>query len=346
MGKINPTDDPFDDCDWCYNGCFYYKWKPTLLRSITLPNGIQVTGDGFLVDGDDDIVRGVTKRIDITASQLPSLTIIKETPFFFNLTPPLFVTSTPHRRLGQARFETAGDQLTISNIGSSGEDGVDIDLKERPGGFDVLFDSVDLSQADVGLHLAATGTFMQQSETSFSLQKEVFLGSAALVSNRSGTLALADYSAIGASNVRVGIYNGELLVGSAVVAGGDPNTGVATLTGGAQIIGCGKVPQNPPCFVINFDSLVTVTPEGNTTGFMGNQLRLLADNALGTIDNLSHLIIRAENLASFTITGENVQPLCGDISHPILPADCNRDCHIDMLDLACLARSWMTWNAP
>jgi len=40
------------------------------------------------------------------------------------------------------------------------------------------------------------------------------------------------------------------------------------------------------------------------------------------------------------------EPTCGDRNHPIADGDCNRDCHVDMFDLVCLAQSWMTWTAP
>ncbi|MBA7631901.1 hypothetical protein ES703_39438 [subsurface metagenome] len=54
--------------------------------------------------------------------------------------------------------------------------------------------------------------------------------------------------------------------------------------------------------------------------------------------------MQLEGIVGETIIGYAV-PQCGDPNHPYPPGDLNRDCRVDLLDLAILALHWLEWNA-
>ncbi len=52
------------------------------------------------------------------------------------------------------------------------------------------------------------------------------------------------------------------------------------------------------------------------------------------------------NAFAGTVHVEGGKPQCGDPAHPYPPGDLNRDCRVDLTDLAILANNWLTSTAP
>lgn len=201
-----------------------------------------------------------------------------------------------HTKLGSALLGITGGKLVVANIGSSGQDGVEIALGGISTGQHADF-SPALVLADDGdaLDVSAVGTFSGAPGTN--------LGGAGL-KNVAGQLeAHADFSALGATQVRVQVYDNGQFVGQQIVPafGKVADLGLAISIG---VGGCGKLPPDPPCIIIPFDHDLDITPVGGSALF-GDELRMLADNATGTIDGLDSLSAKGTGLDSVTIGCES-----------------------------------------
>ncbi len=40
------------------------------------------------------------------------------------------------------------------------------------------------------------------------------------------------------------------------------------------------------------------------------------------------------------------EPRCGDLDHPYPPGDANKDCYVNLPDLALMAANWLTCTDP
>jgi hypothetical protein len=52
------------------------------------------------------------------------------------------------------------------------------------------------------------------------------------------------------------------------------------------------------------------------------------------------------NLGSYTFYVISPEPRCGDLDHPYPPGDANKDCYVNLLDVAMMAENWLTCNDP
>jgi hypothetical protein len=270
-----------------------------------------------------------------------------------------------YRALGQARLEPSGGTLTVSNIGSSGKDGVSIDLDDPldPIGSSGE-DGVRVATEPIGLRDDGDAVFASATGTLGSGPPGSPLGSAGCQNQGGVVRASADYSPIGSPTGRVEVYAEGALVGSAVVPGGGfVATVVPGPLGPPSIVGVGKVLPDPPCFVVDLDRLATIVPEGGTLGFEGDQVRLLADAATATID-VEIIALSLSGLEPITITGVDRIVLCpwdldddGVVGFqdllsvlaewgpyqpcpPFKPEDFDMDCDVGFQDLLALLSTW------
>ena len=197
----------------------------------------------------------------------------------------------------------SGGALTISNIGSSGLDGVrlaplDPDNNELRVELEPL-----LVTGTQQLALSAVGTFDASTDSP--------LGELTVGHNGVGLDVATDYTPLGATQTRVEVYSGGGFVGSAVVATNALAATVGDAGSGAPLInGCGKLSPSlptPPCFVLQFDRPALVTPNGGSP-LTGDELRLLADNAAGQIETLDRLEICGTSLGRLTMIPAAVAP--------------------------------------
>ena len=221
-----------------------------------------------------------------------------------------------HETMGEARAHPTLGRLTLSNIGATADDGVSIDLDDLDGGFRVFLEPVDLSTPETGIFVETVGSLAGASDT--------FLGRAGCRNNGGVVTASADFSSIGSPDVLVEVYNGGALAGSALVAAGD----VAVVTGGPLIEAIGKLPPDPPCIVVDLDRLATVTPTGGAP-ILGDEVRLLASAASGTIDFLERFDLFGESLGSLTLVDEVAgDDTVGEKVCQANPSSCGAPAHI------------------
>lgn len=190
-------------------------------------------------------------------------------------------------------------KLQVSNIGSSGLDGVEISLPSSPN-FRMDMTGLQLNVPGARAVVNAKGSF---NNVPFSN-----LGNLALdYVNASSVQATTDFSSIGSTQILLQVVNNGTLVGSSVLSNGVVGS-FATLTP-FNLGGCGKNPwPNPfppytPCIVIFTPNPIPFTDINNVT-YTGNEFRFLANNAVGTIEYLSEVSLLAKNVNSFTITDQ------------------------------------------
>jgi len=267
------------------------------LTTLDLGGEVVVTANVMLANSETAKSPGIHDlRVDSFASGISNLTISGEFLFMFDNSPKV------HQSLGNARFSSSSGQLTMTNIGSSGQDGVRVDF-DRMRGFSVPVDFHGISAQLVPLALQTNEAFKVSAIGVFSGISGSSLGEASL-RNNGGLMQLSgDFSVIGAQTVRVEVYNSGLLVGSMDASAGSV---VGTLAAGARIAGCGRQAPRPlHGFIFETELPVSFAPAigGPITG---NEFRVLAAGAHGSIDRLSFFDVsfHSEQAGGFSIVGE------------------------------------------
>ncbi|MBI1763989.1 MAG: putative Ig domain-containing protein [Acidobacteria bacterium] len=194
--------------------------------------------------------------------------------------------------LGQATFEAFGGNLTIANIGSSGQDGVMVDLGKADS-FDFGLDPIDLmGAAPVGAFLQAEAFGSRNGTLNQSLGK--------LQATKTATdyLFTADFSNIGSTTQHIQIFNGNTQVLDLPMHTGP----VGNASAWPRRIG--KLGGQLECFTSDFDAGATFRIGG--TSYPITQLRVLAEGATGTIEFKSGLALRGSGIGEFTLTSGNI----------------------------------------
>ncbi|MCP3915857.1 MAG: hypothetical protein GY711_09895 [bacterium] len=281
-------------------GPFFIGLEFPLPLPVQIPGGPTILADGLVMTPDNpsqqvEVVTGFK-----SGGLCPTSAVWFDNPFICILDELAKIFGNFHSSLGDADTSYSRDHLTVSNIGSSGCDGVSIDLGETTEGFSAVLEPVDLSTDGNAIVVEASGSFGGVLNSP--------LGSAGCSNSGGQIRAFADFSAIGSSTVRIEVFNQGNFVGAGVVQGGGP---VAVVTAGPtafpSIIGCGKLPPDPPCFFVDLDNLGTITPLG-LGPLVGDQMRLLANNPSAPIDFLSEFRVLGTNLPSLVIRGEEFFP--------------------------------------
>jgi hypothetical protein len=266
--------------------------------------------------------------IDLTMTDTADLVINDEALHKFDL---------DHRVLGTARFTAGSDGLVVSNIGSSGEDGVTVDLP--PAG------SYDATTLPFGTPVNGN-LFSIEALGSTSGPASGGGDSLGIAGQRNlGGLVgvFADYGAIGSDNVRIEVYDDGALVDTATVAGnplriaiilpevaGDPQPGI---TGAGKI----AIDPGPPCYYIAYEANVEVRPNGGGS-IVGDEIRMLADDADVTITSLGQVDLLGNGVGTMTITEEAFTGT--DPPKEGCEGDANGDDVVDTADLVILLAEW------
>jgi hypothetical protein len=192
--------------------------------------------------------------------------------------------------------------LLVNDIGSSGQDGLAITLKDAG--------KLDLTLAPLRL-MSQGHCFKMTAVGKFSGQPNINLGVASLtqsVGPGGGCDVSVDFRTIGASMTRVDVYQGAQFMGSTTLS----NVVVGTLFANGNLIGCGKLPVPTPCFWMQFDAgFVFSSADGKQ--FSGDQIRLLAANPTGPLQGLSQFWLQGCNIGQFAVLGASVPPSIGSI---------------------------------
>jgi hypothetical protein len=201
----------------------------------------------------------------------------------------------PHLALGSAVFTAKDRVLSVSSLGSSGEDGVMVDV-DRAATYEMQLKPVALPTNSV-VEISARGV------PDFYFNGREFLGPVSL-QNSNGTAIVSGVFGYDSTNeVRVTVFNDNVLVGYATNL-----NGVLGTLGGSnwQIRACGALPYQettPSSIYLTFDSPVEFQPT-NGAPLIGNQLRF-SWNADGPDSQLfQNFQVLAANVTGFSITNE------------------------------------------
>ncbi len=180
--------------------------------AISIPGGPTVTGDRIVALA-ENITASVeyVSDISVIGANLSSFTLEAEALGLFN--------TNLHEAAGSAQItsiQQPASLLTVSNLGASLLDGVDIDLEEAgivTPCFLVGLAGVPLSGVNEQVHFEAVSP---ASSTPF--------GAVDLLATGSGFEVNVDYAPIGSSMVEVMVFNAGVPVGSAIVPAGTVGT--------------------------------------------------------------------------------------------------------------------------
>ncbi len=248
---------------------------------------------------------GGPTRLLLRAAAIPEIRLAEEGLLF---APTPHHEGLPHRALGQAHVGISNRTVVLSNLGSSGHDGVSIQLGDRASGLGLVLQPFDLTPPSTTVSLQAVGVFGGAPEHS--------MGSARLITTATSVQAFADFRAVDSETVRTEVYRAGQLVGGATSTAGLAATMTASLSEGQgglpslDVVGWvppGLLPyldgiaqsaaEPLPCYLFHFDGPARFTlADGQEV--VGDTLRLLS----------GQLQPRAQSLTRFELTAGVASP--------------------------------------
>jgi hypothetical protein len=248
---------------------------------------------------------------NVQASQQGSYTLAVTNAFGSALSlPARLAVAVPfaglaHTALGDATLSVQSNQLTASNLGSSGQDGVSIALPSTLSGLDVHWQPLDPSAA------LPFGAYIQEQVvgTANGVTNGV-LGTVTMTKYGTSDYAVsADFSPIGASTCTVQAYRNGVLVAQAT------NQPGASLMASCNIWGeSGCIPPMGPIFGGGWDwtndALITLA---GGPSVLCDHLYITPENVPGS-SALTAFQITASQVPSLSVTAETVSPLLVNLS--------------------------------
>ena len=215
------------------------------------------------------------------------------------ITPPTIVDfgGVPHQSLGGAAVSVGSNGLTLSNLGTNGQDGAVIGLQE-------LSRTVSLSFGSNGFRLPSLARLSVAAYGTISGTPDQLLGSVTLA-NSNGLVSGFWPGEIGwpwPQSRRIEVYDGSTLVGSFPV----PQDGsIGTFSGDVRLTETSFVAETgqDSFWWYDWDDWV-YTPPGQPTTLNGNRLRLVYVGSADQIDNLARLVLTGSNIDSLLIEDE------------------------------------------
>lgn len=253
---------------------------------ITIPGHGAVFGDTVIAQPEFAGVEAPTieyrQSVFLRIKNIPALELMEEKIVVFEK----FVSS-----LGAAHLTAGESALVVSNIGSSGQDGVTVDLG-RAGSALIHLDPIDPGG------LAPTGAFIQASARgSISLIPDQPLGFLRVSKTGTGYEMMPDFTPIASPTQHLQLFRkGALIVD---IAG---HLGPVLASTWPSIIG------NRGGSVV---SIASIHPDGtvfkiDAIDYVGDELRLVAESTEAVTDYKSSLAISAAGIPEFAITGMSV----------------------------------------
>lgn len=293
--------------------------EPEIWAIVGFPQPAELTLlGGELVRADQIIIATEGLRVDVgplsatemRAADYREITLVDEALGQFGF---------EHRALGEASFRPRRDALVISNIGSSGQDGVEMRWLEETGerqGFSAELAPLRLIGPDQTLTLSATGRVPGAPELS--------LGTSSI---NNGVLT-ADFSDIGARTATlIGLLDGRIVDRRDVPAGGR-----VIVMDDIVVHGCAKQPSLPippfppfPCFIWRFDETLVSPIVGPP--YLADEVRILASDATASFEGLESFSIAGAGIDQIVLLSESLVVDCR--------ADCDGDGTLDILDFLC-----------
>jgi hypothetical protein len=261
---------------------------------IRLAPGLTVNGDNVIILPDNPSrTLGPQNRLLLTA-------IHPEPKLFINEALGQFAVG--HTGLGDATLTAGGGTLTIGNLGSSGSDGVMLDLENSRNllaSFGPI--SVPAVQGPWPVPWIQARAFGR-----FGGAPNHDLGSLRCTLLSPTTVQLeADFTPVGASTHTVEVWRGGQLVQRVTGHTGTVAT-VDRLPSGIGKLGSVD-PTVLPCYIAPFGAIVPITIGGGAM-LQGDELRVLTESPSASIETLQSLALHASGLDSFTIENETRTP--------------------------------------
>lgn len=207
-----------------------------------------------------------------------------------------------HNALGQAMVSLTATGLEISRIGSSGQDGVALDLRNLSSDVALSVSPVELGANGSALGLAAYGTLNDQCA---KLLAHMRLESNSGLVNGYIFDEIEDFGGV---VMRAEIYNGPDLAGVFAMASRGhfgSFTGPLTISElGAAVGDAGQLE-----FSLNAAGMFTYRPPSGTSAsgpVTGNRLRIVLNIPAGGLDGMTDVTILGQNLGTLTIRSESI----------------------------------------
>lgn len=203
--------------------------------------------------------------------------------------------------LGTARLEASAGQLLVRELGASGQDGIAVSLP------DVESVDLDFAPLEVGEPLPVGAFIEVGAQGRFEGVPDQSLGSVRIekTGENEGLLVSADFAEVGSPTQRIQVLSGGQLVvdlpGHLGPVGRSSN----------WPIGLGKLfPLNrTKCIRGDFPPSTLFSIDG--VDYAGDELRVLADGADGTVGTISELSLRTSGIPEITLTSaETIEASC------------------------------------
>ncbi len=208
---------------------------------------------------------------------------------------PVFFAGLEHTASSNATVTVHSNALFISNLGSSGQDGVSIDFKRVPDGAGLRFGSN-------GFALPGLARFGFAAYGTVSNMPNQFLGTVRFENSNSVVSGFFDVNTELLQSARIEVYNGATLVGTYSV----PEDGLlGTFSGDFQLQNASFVaePGHDAFFDTEMLSLSFTPHSQPSTTVTATHIRMCTENH---IHNVDRLVVTGRNLASFTISDEAI----------------------------------------
>jgi hypothetical protein len=274
---------------------------------VTVVGGPTVLGDMIIVRSDDGgATTGSTfSHVELTATDLTTMDIADES---------IHVFGSAHSGIDDARLDPSGGTLVVSNIGSSGCDGVSI----APGpsdGFEVQLEELSLTgppQPGDYIEFQTTGTVNGVPDSP--------AGSVRLTQTQTGVDITTDNSALGSPGVRIEVFDDGVSVVSIPCALSATVSVPAWPTGGNKRKFC--FPDGP-CQEFSWPVDLFINIPGSGT-FFGDQMTLTAETPAVVLESITGIsIIGKGNPLRMRIMGEQRTELPGYTAYCVTGTSAN-----------------------
>jgi hypothetical protein len=283
-----------------------------VLPIVILPLSIKVQ-DGTVIDSFDRIVTypiDPIRSVDSCSTVLSTVGGISETTLWRERL-VAFEGRFAQEALGQAVFESKVDQLTLSNLGTSGDDGLTVHL-DRADTFHMGWLDVDPADAlpmGARMEIRSTGTLIGGGA-------EQDLGAVALTKTDDSLEITADFTPIDSPTQRLEIYDNGRLV--EVIPGNSQPLSVSGVNGiviwpiaADKIGGDGRT----TCYVLTWPQDIFLETFNKGT-VMGDEIRILAENQDEALAHLDSFTVQTAAIPELTIIDEGESDLALSCDDP------------------------------
>jgi hypothetical protein len=263
-------------------------------RDVAVINGPTVKADLLIFKHE-----GATRSLDFhsaissVAQGASGFSLAEEWILLFGL--------TPHRALGRATLDAREGRLTVGNIGTSGEDGVDVEVGHFAPAESAVLSWEPIDPEDT----APAGAFLQINTVgSFDGVPNRPLGELRVTKRQGGGARrfeiTANFADIRSPTQHLHVWANGTLVADL------PGHGGPVGSASAWPRSLGKLGGATECIVAHYDDGTRFRIDNRF--YHGDELRVLAEGQSGKVDFKSDLAIRAAGLPGITFTGEQIVP--------------------------------------